>query len=279
MASCDSAALLAAAVRAAVLAKAPRRTVQAVAAAVTGVLVHSSTESAAPVRKIGEKRSGQKHSTATGEAGDLQASPEVLLEALRTARREQRRRKKERRRAARAKSSTDAEEDIEGLQTPSCRTRHSSEDECMPEVEDMQAEQPALEQGNEGDSTPTHAVRRALEKDECTAASPPTKALCILGGEPLNDDGSQGGVTASASGLRTTYALAAAAASVSREIPAVTQSPKKKNPSQGGKPASKGEYVVTARMIDGERVEVVNSPIRFKGSPARKAKGQGKGHK
>ena len=44
--SADGAALLAAAVRAAVLAKAPRRTVQAVAAAVAGVLVRLTTAAA-----------------------------------------------------------------------------------------------------------------------------------------------------------------------------------------------------------------------------------------
>ena len=49
MAAADAPALLAAAIRAAVLAKAPRRNVQAVAAAVTGVLVaQQSTVSAKP---------------------------------------------------------------------------------------------------------------------------------------------------------------------------------------------------------------------------------------
>ena len=92
----DGSALVAAAVRAACLAKAPRRTVQAVAAAVAGVCLR-------PVAVEGRKRAtvaSEPASAHDSSAGD--ASPEELLEALRSCRREQRRRKKARRKANRA---------------------------------------------------------------------------------------------------------------------------------------------------------------------------------
>ena len=107
----SAADLLASAVRAAILAKAPRRTVQAVAAAVAGVLGRPAT-SAAPAHRAQAAASAQSEA----EAGLGGASPEALLEALRSARREQRRRKKERRRARRAASSEPAlsgAEDVE----------------------------------------------------------------------------------------------------------------------------------------------------------------------
>ena len=94
----DGAALLAAAVRAAVLAKAPRRTVQAVAAAVTGVL-------AAPARSSGAGQVSQR----TAELSDAGAgSPESLLAALREARTARRNRKKERKRAAKVAAAAAA---------------------------------------------------------------------------------------------------------------------------------------------------------------------------
>ena len=91
MTSPDAAALVAAAVRAAVLAKAPRRTVAAVAAAVTGVLV--KPQQATPHKNDAATASGQRADAqaATG------ASAEDLVAALREARSAQRRRKKERR--------------------------------------------------------------------------------------------------------------------------------------------------------------------------------------
>jgi hypothetical protein len=91
----DGAALLAAAVRAAVLAKAPRRTVQAVASAVTGVLVRPETANAA--KGPGHSVPAGSQSAAAESAGE--PSPEVLLESLKAARSAQRRRKKERRKA------------------------------------------------------------------------------------------------------------------------------------------------------------------------------------
>mmetsp|Transcript_58117 Transcript_58117/g.115213 ORF Transcript_58117/g.115213 Transcript_58117/m.115213 type:complete len:273 (+) Transcript_58117:60-878(+) len=86
----DGAALLAAAVRAACLAKAPRRTVQAVAEATD----------AAPATDTGEAAGRQR--AAAPEPGG--SSAEELLAALRQARAAQRRRKKERRRAKRPSS-------------------------------------------------------------------------------------------------------------------------------------------------------------------------------
>jgi len=106
----DGAALLAAAVRAAVLAKAPRRTVQAVASAVTGVLARPETAQAAkgPVPTV----PAGSQSAAAESAGEQ--TPEVLLQTLRAARSAQRRRKKERRKARKeatrnAAPSTEAE--------------------------------------------------------------------------------------------------------------------------------------------------------------------------
>ena len=92
--SADRAALLAAAVRAACLAKAPRRTVQAVAAAVAGVLVRP-TAAAVPRTGPSERPSAQSDNDEDG-AGD----PAVALAALRASRRAQRTRKKARRKAA-----------------------------------------------------------------------------------------------------------------------------------------------------------------------------------
>ena len=95
----DGAALLAAAVRAACQAKAPRRTVQAVAAAVTGVLVRPIV-AAVP-------RSGAVVPAGAQSAHEEPSDPAILLESLRAARRAQRARKKERRRAAK-QAATDA---------------------------------------------------------------------------------------------------------------------------------------------------------------------------
>lgn len=99
-------ALLAAAVRAACLAKAPRRTVQAVAAAVASVIVRGATDEAAPNAPPGlpagpsTLKTGQRGPTAASAPCD--ASPEELLEALRAAKAARRRKKRERKRATTA---------------------------------------------------------------------------------------------------------------------------------------------------------------------------------
>lgn len=95
--STDGAALLAAAVRAAVLARAPRRTVQAVASAVAGVVMRPAAMGAKPATETGVPQGtvGATLPPATG------ASPEELVAALREARRARRRRKRENRRKRR----------------------------------------------------------------------------------------------------------------------------------------------------------------------------------
>jgi hypothetical protein len=95
----DGPAFVAAAIRAACLAKAPRRTVQAVAAAVTSVFANVATASAST---RAHDRQPPAATSAKAGAADDDASPEALLEALRAARRKQRQRKKYLRRAAQA---------------------------------------------------------------------------------------------------------------------------------------------------------------------------------
>jgi hypothetical protein len=92
-----AAGLLAAAVRAAILAKAPRRTVQAVAAAVTGVLVRPAADDAAPLTSVPMVAAG-------AVAG---SSPDELAAALRAARAEQRRKKRARRRERKSLAAPD----------------------------------------------------------------------------------------------------------------------------------------------------------------------------
>ena len=96
MAAVDPAALLGAAIRAAVLAKAPRRTVQAVDSAVTGVLVHSAAEAGPGAAAAAPAKEEVGPAAATPPTG---ASAEELVAALREARRAQRRRKKANRKA------------------------------------------------------------------------------------------------------------------------------------------------------------------------------------
>jgi len=88
----DGASLLEAAIRGAVLAHAPRRTVQAVAAAVTGVLLRQTTAAALN----SDSRRQPDAPMETDEVGD----PAQLLASLRASRRSQRQKKKERRRLA-----------------------------------------------------------------------------------------------------------------------------------------------------------------------------------
>ena len=113
----DGPALLAAAVRAACLAKAPRRTIQAVAAAVAGVLARPAPAAATPRLAPSVPANFGRHA-ADGATSD--ASPEELLAALRAARAAQRKRKKERRRAKKA--------------TPHEPAPQRKEDESMPDA-------------------------------------------------------------------------------------------------------------------------------------------------
>jgi len=115
----DGAALMAAAVRAAVLAKAPRRTVQAVAAAVAGAL--------RPQPALRPRTSQTVPAGAPAESPPPRgSSPEELLEALREARRVQRRRKKERRRANRSAKTNGDQADGQALTAANLR-HHETE--------------------------------------------------------------------------------------------------------------------------------------------------------
>jgi len=95
MPDADGAALVAAAVRSAILAKAPRRTVAAVAAAVACALVRGPTKAATPRPDAGARARAPQDAGPEVAADDAPA----LLAALRSARCSQRRRKRERRRA------------------------------------------------------------------------------------------------------------------------------------------------------------------------------------
>ena len=101
MASCDGPALLAAAVRAAILAHAPRRTVQAVATAVASVLVRPAMAKAAPATVPAAAASAPR--SAAPAFGD--ASADALLEALRAKRSAHRAAKRERLKARRSASA------------------------------------------------------------------------------------------------------------------------------------------------------------------------------
>jgi len=102
----DGAALVAAAVQAAIRERAPRRTVAAVAAAVTGTLV-SATARPCPAATVHKARTLD----AQGNA-EVVDDPAQLLATLRAVRRAQRQKKKERRRAAKAKAQLDASNQI-----------------------------------------------------------------------------------------------------------------------------------------------------------------------
>ena len=103
MANADVAGLVSAAVRAAILARAPRPTVSAVAAAVVSA-VGAHGEAACQTR-LSSGRAGTQRGTARSD-DDAAGCPAALLEALRAARAWQRKRKKERCRAAETAAST-----------------------------------------------------------------------------------------------------------------------------------------------------------------------------
>ena len=98
MVAADGPAFVAAAVKAAILARAPRRTVQGVAAAVAGVFRDTAPACAAPTAGA-QECAGAKRAP---EAKAMEQSPAELVEALRQARRAQRKLKKARKRDARA---------------------------------------------------------------------------------------------------------------------------------------------------------------------------------
>lgn len=89
--------MVAAAVRAAILAKAPRRTVSAVAAAVVGALGRPAAAEATRRPAASATSGAQRNGAAEAPPESAGGSPEELLAALRAARAAQRRRKKLRR--------------------------------------------------------------------------------------------------------------------------------------------------------------------------------------
>jgi len=99
----NGASLLAAAIRSACLAKAPRRTVQAVASAVTGVLVRQEAVGAVPGLSARVPAESQR----TAVFKEEETSPEELLQTLRAVRSARRKRKKEKRKAAKSERSRD----------------------------------------------------------------------------------------------------------------------------------------------------------------------------
>lgn len=114
-----AAALVAAAVRAAVLAKAPRRTVSAVAASVVSALGRPAAATQRPAAQV--PTGAQRAAAASFAESAGGPSPEELLAALRSARAAQRRRKKQRRKAAKmaGAESKQEEEATEQPQEPS----------------------------------------------------------------------------------------------------------------------------------------------------------------
>ncbi|CAE8732913.1 unnamed protein product [Polarella glacialis] len=134
MANADGPAFVAAAVRAAILAKAPRRTVQAVAAAVTGVF--TSRPAAATLRASSAAQAmprGECRSTP-----GIGASAEELVAALQEARRARRRRKKENRRAKKREAESTGDgcpgsELDESLTSPPCEDDGDAMDSAMVE--------------------------------------------------------------------------------------------------------------------------------------------------
>jgi hypothetical protein len=113
----DGPAFVAAAVRAACMAHAPRRTVMGVAAAVAGVFAHPAMARAKP------ENAAAAQASARTEHAEGEASQEDLLTALRSARRSQRQRKKQRRRARQADRTQESQEEAEAADVPSADGR------------------------------------------------------------------------------------------------------------------------------------------------------------
>lgn len=106
----DGPAMLAAAVRAACLANAPRRTIQAVAVGVARVYAHEPSRATQKV--TGKAQPATQSATVPGEY--VVENMPALVEALRTARSAQRKRKKERRKAAQAERKAQSATEAEG---------------------------------------------------------------------------------------------------------------------------------------------------------------------
>jgi len=165
--------LVSAAVRAAILAKAPRRTVSAVAAAVVSAFV-GATAKAATQPQVARQPAGTQKAAESGDAGDAA----TLLAALRSARASQRRRKKERRRAAKEVATAQAHEEEAGMpagdapggggQTPACAAAEALEVELTrptPSAPDGIAEPPDKKQRAEEGSIRSSRTVVSFEAD------------------------------------------------------------------------------------------------------------------
>eukprot|EP00746_Dinoflagellata_sp_MGD_P147638 gnl/MRDRNA2_/MRDRNA2_79964_c0_seq1.p1 gnl/MRDRNA2_/MRDRNA2_79964_c0~~gnl/MRDRNA2_/MRDRNA2_79964_c0_seq1.p1 ORF type:complete len:296 (+),score=56.89 gnl/MRDRNA2_/MRDRNA2_79964_c0_seq1:103-888(+) len=160
---------MAAAIQAAIHAKAPRRTVAAVAAAVAGAFAHSP-----PARAT--KPAGAKSAHGVqGESSQVSgASPEELLEQLRETRRLQRKAKKARRKAAKAARCLVSE--------PGKDNETASGVDDVPNIS-SNAEALDNEAGGQqlvascGGNLELTGTSRSLEKDGTAAISPPKKVL------------------------------------------------------------------------------------------------------
>jgi hypothetical protein len=163
MAVVDGSALLAAAVRAAILAKAPRRTVQSVAAAVAGVLLRPVAK-AVPLAE-GKARAGNVEGLAT-EKLETGASLEVLIAALVAARKARRRRKKENR-CARADFASGGSP-MHGVEVLQCRAVCASVPLSVVEGEE--------------------AFVRAGDAAPCASGEAPAEEVASCGVAPMEDD-------------------------------------------------------------------------------------------
>lgn len=177
--ACGADSLVAAAVRAAILAKAPRRTVSAVAAAVVSAFVGATAHAATKTRDA-RQQAGTQRATECGADDD----PAALLEALREARSSQRRRKKARRKAAKVVAAdlvneVDSPQPVGGalgetLQAPAACTAPS------PQGQDMQ---PLVRDRDEetGVSWIAAACAAADERDEMLDAGSTKRSRKSLG--------------------------------------------------------------------------------------------------
>ena len=152
MVATDAASLVEAAVRAACLARAPRRTVQAVAAAVVSVLAHPSPAANSAPRTARVERPSDPGASSGARR---ESSEEARREALAA----KRRRKRQRKKAAKA-AAVSTEPNVEANQ---------AQQNAAEGAEDAVAE-------SAGDVTPRRRAT-AVERDP-TGEAPPSKRLC-----------------------------------------------------------------------------------------------------
>jgi len=170
----NGASLLAVAIRSACLAKAPRRTVQAVASAVTGVLVRQEAVGAVP--GLSARVPAKSHRTAVHK--EEETSPEDLLQTLRAVRSARRKRKKDKRKAAKSDRSRDRGE--------STAKRSDDADEEM-KAADKEA------QGNAAAAAATAAELQSSEDHAMGTAMPAPEAEKRQAGKQNSEEKGPGG--------------------------------------------------------------------------------------